>query len=80
MLGYIFIGIYGFVLMGIPVLVLIAFIYGLMKVNTEMKREANAMQQDKEVGKISLQDYNELYKVIAGLNVNGFLPKKERYN
>ncbi len=41
MLIYIFIGITTFVLMGIPVLVLITFVYGLIKVNSETKRQVN---------------------------------------
>ncbi|HHB91754.1 MAG TPA: hypothetical protein ENK59_00890 [Thioploca sp.] len=41
MLSYLFIGIFAFVLMGLPILTLIAFIYGMLKINLENQVATN---------------------------------------
>ncbi|MFK5969872.1 MAG: hypothetical protein QM487_07105 [Candidatus Marithrix sp.] len=41
MLSYLFIGIFAFALMGLPVLTLIAFIYGMLKINLKNQVSTN---------------------------------------
>ncbi len=70
MLGHIFIGIYAFVLMGIPILVVIAFIYGLIKANSKLKHHASVtknIKTEKRTRKWLLPNYDKSYKIIAKL-------------
>ncbi|MDM8567157.1 hypothetical protein QUF74_16085 [Candidatus Halobeggiatoa sp. HSG11] len=77
MLAYLFIGVYAFVLMGIPIIVTIAFIYGIVKAYSDINRQAKAKltQQTARVHKYARPDYRKPYKVILALSMNKILPR-----